>query len=174
MLLKPASFTATSNHRTCLSPGRKPRALGAHREAPEGGGAGWAAWGGSFAHGLVKILDLGLARMESAFDSRSASLTHKGAMMGTPDYVSPEQARDASSVDIRADLYSLGCTFFYLLTGRPPFPDGTMMERLLKHQFEVPPPIESLRGDVPPMVRAMIRKNSWPRMPPTASSSRLS
>ncbi|MFL5340681.1 MAG: WD40 repeat domain-containing serine/threonine protein kinase [Gemmataceae bacterium] len=106
----------------------------------------------------VKILDLGLARVESSLETHGASLTREGAMMGTPDYVAPEQARDASSVDIRADLYSLGCTFFYLLTGRPPFPDGTMMERLLKHQFDVPPPVESLRGDVPPQVRAVVRK----------------
>jgi serine/threonine-protein kinase len=111
----------------------------------------------NLSHGLVKILDMGLARMESALDSRS-NLTREGIMMGTPDYVAPEQARDASSVDFRADLYSLGCTFYFLLTGQPPFPEGTMMEKLMKHQLEKPVPVEKLRSNTPPMVRAVIRR----------------
>src|SRR5579864_928229 len=107
--------------------------------------------------GLVKILDMGLARMESALDSRT-NLTREGTMMGTPDYISPEQARDASSVDIRADLYSLGCTFYFLLTGQPPFPTGTAMEKLLRHQMEQPDPVEKIRTNTPPMVAAVIRR----------------
>src|SRR5262249_27330302 len=112
---------------------------------------------GGFSHGLVKILDMGLARMETLLESK-ASLTREGAMMGTPDYVAPEQARDASSADIRADLYSLGGTFYFLLTGRVPFPEGTMIEKLLKHQQEEPTPIEELRPETPAEVVAVIRK----------------
>src|SRR5205085_8277657 len=112
---------------------------------------------GGFAHGLVKILDMGLARMESVLETK-ASLTREGAMMGTPDYVAPEQARDASSADIRADLYSLGGTFYFLLTGRVPFPEGTMIEKLMKHQSEEPAPIEHFRTDVPAEVTEIIRR----------------
>jgi eukaryotic-like serine/threonine-protein kinase len=122
-----------------------------------GDGAGWNEWGTSFSRGLVKILDMGLARMESMLESK-ASLTREGAMMGTPDYVAPEQAVDASSVDIRADLYSLGGTFYYLLTGQLPFPGGTVIEKLLKHQQSEPVPIEETRSDVPEEIRLVVRR----------------
>ncbi len=78
--------------------------------------------------------------------------------MGTPDYIAPEQARESHSVDIRADLYSLGCTFFYLLTGTVPFPKGSLIQKLTKHQFDEPPAIESLRPDVPVHISAIVRK----------------
>jgi serine/threonine-protein kinase len=120
-------------------------------------GAGWNALGSSSSRGLVKLLDMGLARMESIFES-NASLTREGSMMGTPDYVAPEQARDASSVDIRADLYSLGGTFYFLLTGHPPFPGGTVIEKLMRHQQEEPTPIESFRTDVPTEVSDVVRR----------------
>ncbi len=126
------------------------RSATAPRSGATDAGAGWA-------QGLVKILDMGLARMESLFEAKS-SLTREGAMMGTPDYCSPEQARDAGSADIRADLYSLGCTLYFLLSGRPPFPDGSMVEKLLKHQNDEPLPIEHLRPDTPPAVCAVVRQ----------------
>ena len=67
----------------------------------------------------VKVLDMGLARLDPLpGDDRSATMTQEGAVMGTPDYIAPEQALDSHTVDIRADLYSLGCTFYYLLTGK--------------------------------------------------------
>src|SRR5262245_61420019 len=76
---------------------------------------------------LVKLLDLGLSRGESAtHTSESDSLTESGAVMGTPDYMAPEQVRDSKRADIRSDLYSLGCTFYFLLTGRPPFGGATL------------------------------------------------
>jgi serine/threonine-protein kinase len=75
--------------------------------------------------GTIKILDMGLARLRPAEEEQSASgLTESGTLMGTLDYMAPEQAMDPHGVDIRADLYSLGCTLYFLLTGRPPFPGG--------------------------------------------------
>ena len=69
---------------------------------------------------VVKVLDFGLAKVTSEGQADSG-LTREGQMLGTPDYIAPEQIRDAQSADIRADIYSLGCTFYYLLTGGPPF-----------------------------------------------------
>lgn len=109
---------------------------------------------------VVKILDLGLACGEwsEASDSSNTHLTQEGMVLGTVDFIAPEQAKDAHHVDIRADLYSLGCTFYYLLTGRPPFPEGTAMEKLLKHQTEEPVAVRMLRPDLPPEVSALIDK----------------
>lgn len=104
--------------------------------------------------GLVRILDLGLARLcraEGADGENSlGTLTPNGAlMMGTPDYLAPEQALDFHAADIRADLYSLGCTLYYVLSGQPPFPGGTLAQKLLKHQQAEPPPLENVRADLP-------------------------
>src|SRR5262249_33340942 len=83
--------------------------------------------------GMVKILDMGLARLHTPDEAEEAAsttaLTQEGAVMGTADYISPEQATNAHRVDIRSDLYSLGCTFYFLLTGQAPFPGGTFMEK---------------------------------------------
>ena len=73
--------------------------------------------------------------------------------MGTPDYIAPEQAMDSHDVDIRADLYSLGCTLYFLLTGKVPFPGGEAMQKLLQHRLDEPVPVEQLRPDVPPAWR---------------------
>src|SRR6185312_1247764 len=69
---------------------------------------------------VLKVLDFGLAKLRTD-DQDDSSLTREGQMLGTPDYIAPEQIRDAQSADIRADIYSLGCTFYFLLTGGPPF-----------------------------------------------------
>ncbi len=109
--------------------------------------------------GVVKVLDMGLARISQTGDGASStSLTQEGVVMGTPDYIAPEQALDSHTVDTRADLYSLGCTFFFLLTGRVPFPGGTLLHKLNKHQYEPPPRVEALRPDVPPAIGAVVRK----------------
>jgi serine/threonine protein kinase len=104
----------------------------------------------------VKVLDLGLARVQS--DAASRGLTRAGTFMGTVDYLAPEQALDPRRVDIRADLYSLGCAFFFLLSGRPPFDGETDAQVLLQHQQQEPPAIEPLRPDVPPAVAAVLRR----------------
>jgi serine/threonine protein kinase len=110
------------------------------------------------ADGTVKVLDLGLASLVRAQDVGSAAsdATPAGALLGTPDYLAPEQARDARSADGRADLYGLGCTLYHLLTGRPPFPAGTLAEKLLGHQLHEPKPVAALRPEVAPGVAAVV------------------
>ena len=111
------------------------------------------------AGGVVKILDMGLARLNRTNDDEaSGTMTREGAVMGTLDYISPEQAMDSHDVDIRADLYSLGCTLYFLLAGRPPFPGGEALQKLLKHRLEEPAPVEQLRPDARPAVAAVVRK----------------
>ena len=79
-------------------------------------------------------------------------------MIGTADYMSPEQARNAQTVDIRGDVYSLGCTLYYLLTGQAPFPEGTLMQKLMAHQHHDPAPVDRFREDVPSGVTAILRR----------------
>jgi len=98
--------------------------------------------------GQVKILDFGLARLGGALAPASAA-TPTGVIVGTPAYIAPEQARDPQTADIRADLYSLGCTWYELLAGRPPFAGGTVLQQLLAHQEQAPPPVTRFRPDVP-------------------------
>jgi eukaryotic-like serine/threonine-protein kinase len=108
---------------------------------------------------VLKILDMGLARLDTEDDSvNSGTMTREGAMLGTLDYIAPEQARDAHLADTRADLYSLGCTLHFLLTGLPPFPSGTPTEKLLKHQFHPPPPIQAVRPEVPASLAAVLQR----------------
>lgn len=108
--------------------------------------------------GVVKILDLGLAKFFD--DERHPSLTdpHQKNVLGTVDYMAPEQARSSHDVDARADIYSLGHTFYFLLTGHPPFPEGTAAERLHAHQTKSPEPIRHQRPDVPSRLVAIIDK----------------
>jgi serine/threonine-protein kinase len=100
----------------------------------------------------IKVLDMGLARIdrgEAGDGSDSGSLTQEGAVMGTPDFLAPEQAMNAHRVDIRADIYSLGCSLYYVLTAKAPFSGGTLSEKLLKHHLEEATAIRELRPDVP-------------------------
>lgn len=98
--------------------------------------------------GRAKLIDMGLARIQTAHDSKN-DLTATGVTLGTFDYISPEQARDPRIVDVRSDIYSLGCTFFFMLTGRPPFPEGTVLQKLLQHQGDEPPNIQEFRPEMP-------------------------
>jgi WD40 repeat protein len=99
--------------------------------------------------GQVKILDFGLARLASELAPAEA-VTASGLMLGTADYIAPEQADDPHKADIRADIYSLGCTLYFLLTGQPPFPEGTLMQKLLAHGKRTPRLISSFRNDLRP------------------------
>jgi serine/threonine-protein kinase len=101
--------------------------------------------------GVVKILDLGLARLRADQDSEAmTALTKEGAVLGTSDYMAPEQALDSKHVDIRADLYSLGCALYHFLTGQAPFPRGSLVGKALAHQQETPVGVQVLRPDLPP------------------------
>ncbi|MBI2826630.1 MAG: serine/threonine protein kinase [Planctomycetia bacterium] len=97
---------------------------------------------------IVKILDMGLAQFS---DDTQPSLTiaHDEKVLGTVDYLSPEQALDSHTVDTRSDIYSLGCTLYFALTGHPPFPEGTCTQRLMMHQTQQPASIRHQRPDVP-------------------------
>jgi serine/threonine-protein kinase len=103
--------------------------------------------------GTVKILDFGLA-LAGAGDEEAASLTqtHDEKVLGTADYLAPEQARDSHLADRRSDIYALGCTLHYLLTGRPPFPKGSIAERIQAHLKKPPPNLLDERADVPPAI----------------------
>lgn len=107
---------------------------------------------------LVKVVDFGLARLQSAARAETIQFKNQAGFLGTPDYTSPEQSRDIHSVDIRSDLYSLGCTFYFALTGRVPFPADTAMEKLLKHLMEEPTPVEAVRPEVPVEVAQIVRR----------------
>ena len=102
--------------------------------------------------GTVKILDLGLVRWLALEQSRQAGLTrtHDEGVLGTVDYLSPEQAVDSHNVDIRSDIYSLGCTLYFLIAGEPPFFKGSLAERLLAHQTQTSIPLTVLRPEIPP------------------------
>jgi serine/threonine protein kinase len=106
---------------------------------------------------VVKVADLGLARLHES-GPLARTLTQDGSLIGTPDYLAPEQADKPHLADIRADIYSLGCTFYYLLTGRPPFPGGSYPEKLIRHRECEPEPIQRHRADMPPAVGQIVRK----------------
>ena len=112
---------------------------------------------------VVKILDWGLARVR-ADAGGSADLagmdldTEKGLLIGTADYIAPEQARDPCLVDIRADIYSLGCTLYFLLTGQPPFPGVSLMQKLLQHQDAERPQVRAARPDVPEELAVVVQR----------------
>src|SRR5262249_44189627 len=96
--------------------------------------------------GTVKILDLGLARQRLAeVVQAGGSLTPDGAVLGTLDYLAPEQARSAAHADARSDLYSLGCTWYYLLTGKAPFGDRVGLDKITAHARDVAPSVRQQR-----------------------------
>lgn len=107
---------------------------------------------------VVKILDMGTALLAQGGDTDSAKWTQHGTLMGTPDYLAPEQAMDSHSVDIRADLYSLGCTFYYLLTGKAPFGQYPLMKKLMMHQSVLPKPVREYRPEVSPQIEMEVHR----------------
>lgn len=124
------------------------------------------------AGGTVKILDIGLGRAlfdESGDGTGSASLTGEGTLLGTPDYMAPEQARDARAADIRSDIYSLGCVLYHALAARPPFPDTNIISQMIRHATEAPQPLRELNPAVPDglaqVVAVMMAKDPAQRFP---------
>jgi len=105
----------------------------------------------------IKILDFGLARLMSELEPAGA-LTEDGSIMGTPDYMAPEQSHDSHQADIRADIYSLGCTLYHLLAGQPPFPTGTILQKLIAHQTLQARPLGELRPEVPVEVVRVVER----------------
>jgi serine/threonine protein kinase len=106
--------------------------------------------------GRAKLVDMGLARLHQV--EPGDDLTASGVTLGTFDYISPEQARDPRSADVRSDIYSLGCTLYYMLTGRPPFPEGTVLQKLLQHNSDEPPDAREFNPDLPEEVSALLHK----------------
>ncbi|HJT33698.1 MAG TPA: serine/threonine-protein kinase [Pirellulales bacterium] len=107
--------------------------------------------------GRAKLVDMGLARLHQVH-ANGDDLTASGVTLGTFDYISPEQARDPRSADVRSDIYSLGCTLYYMLTGRPPFPDGTVLQKLLQHNSDAPPDPREFNPTLPPELSALVSK----------------
>jgi formylglycine-generating enzyme required for sulfatase activity/serine/threonine protein kinase len=107
--------------------------------------------------GVVKVLDFGLAKVtsEGAVDG---GLTHEGQMLGTPDYIAPEQISNARRADIRADIYSLGCTLYYLLAGKPPFRGDSLYDILQAHHSMNATPLNLVRPEVPVELAALVAK----------------
>ena len=108
-------------------------------------------------HSQVKILDFGLARL-GGDQTGDRGLTLAGEVVGTPDYLAPEQIRDSRCVDHRADLYSLGCTAYFLLAGQVPFATETIFEKLFAHAEKEPIPVEQLRPEIPKALGDVVRK----------------
>lgn len=107
--------------------------------------------------GVIKILDLGLALFQQE-DEESLTVLHNEKVMGTADYLSPEQAVNSHNVDHRADIYSLGCTLYFLLTGKPPFSQGSLAQRIAMHQTQDPKSLLEVRPDLPPELVAICEK----------------
>lgn len=108
--------------------------------------------------GVVKVADLGLARLNVPDGAAQTALTQAGSVFGTAEYMPPEQAVDAGQVDGRADVYSLGCTLFFLLSGHAPYPGTSLMSVLLKHRDEPIPWLSAVRSDVPAVLEVVFRK----------------
>ncbi|WP_149496978.1 serine/threonine-protein kinase [Roseiconus lacunae] len=106
--------------------------------------------------GSVKLVDMGLARSDNL--ELSEDMTASGVTLGTFDYISPEQALDPRDADIRSDLYSLGCTLYFMLTGEPPYTGGTMLQKLISHGNAPLPDPRQLRPDLPDEVVAVMHR----------------
>lgn len=118
--------------------------------------------------GMLKVLDLGLARVPESINP-SVTLVCQDRMLGTPDFIAPEQILNSHKVDARVDIYSLGCTLYYLLAGFVPFAGDTLMERLLMHQTAEPLALHRIRHEVPVelsnLVSRMMAKRREDRFP---------
>jgi WD40 repeat protein len=121
--------------------------------------------------GRIKVLDFGLAHVidstepdvptasETTELAPAAGLTRASTVLGTPDYMAPEQAADSRAVDVRTDVYALGCTLYFLLTGRPPFPEGSADAKLAFHRERTPPPLIGVPPELAAVVARMLAKD---------------
>jgi serine/threonine protein kinase len=127
----------------------------------------------------VKIVDVGLARGQRAKqmggELEETELTSEGTLLGTPNYMAPEQARDPRTADIRADIYSLGCVLYHALTGQPPFPDTNFINQMIRHATEQPPPLKALNPEAPDglqqIMNGMLAKEPAQRYPTPARAA---
>jgi len=112
------------------------------------------------ASGVIKVTDLGLARLNHGAEgpATGADVTLAGGVIGTADYMPPEQAVDSTTIDHRADIYSLGCTLYYLLTGQPPYSGPTIMSIFLKHREAEIPNLRAVRPETPPALEDLFRR----------------
>src|SRR5262249_17834585 len=108
--------------------------------------------------GISKILDMGLARFYHTDDDMLTKKNDEKSVLGTADYVAPEQTINSHEVDVGADIYSRGAPFSFLLAGHPPFPEGTISQKLIAHQTKKPVPIRRVRPEVPAEVAAVVEK----------------
>ena len=108
--------------------------------------------------GVVKVADLGLAHVGGSFEDGGSALTQAGSVMGTADYMAPEQALGVTTIDHRADIYSLGCTLYYLLTGKPIYDGQTLMSVLLKHRDAPIPDLKADRSGIPAELAEIFRR----------------
>src|SRR5262249_51736741 len=98
------------------------------------------------------------ASQPSTADLQKSGLTQAGSLMGTPDYMAPEQAKDARTADIRSDIYSLGCTLYALLCGKVPFPGGTAIDKVIAHSTNQPRAMKEVRACVPPALVKVLKR----------------
>jgi serine/threonine protein kinase len=109
-------------------------------------------------HDHAKILDLGLALTQGEEEGDREVIGGQGYVVGTMDYIAPEQAENPLAVDARSDIYSLGCTLYFTLTGRPPFPGGDKLAKILRHRSEDPAPIHQFNPGIPPGFIGLVRR----------------
>jgi len=130
---------------------------------------------------VLKILDIGLGRMffdeNVAFqeDDETDQLTGEGVLLGTPDYLAPEQARSARTVDIRADVYSIGCVLYHCISGQVPYPDTNIITQMIRHAQETPRPLREFSPDISEglqqVINVMMAKDPGQRYPTPAHAA---
>jgi serine/threonine protein kinase len=119
----------------------------------------YPAKGESTLRSMVKLMDIGLGRsLFVSTEEGQSELTTEGELIGTPDYLAPEQARDARKADIRSDIYSLGCTLYHALAGQPPFPDDNSVRQVIRHATEEPRPLRQFNPDTPDGLQQIVER----------------
>jgi serine/threonine protein kinase len=127
-------------------------------------------------HATLKLLDIGLGRALGDPSRSGEGLTSMSDLLGTPDYLAPEQARDPRSIDIRADIYSAGCVLYHMLAGQPPFPDTNVLSQMVRHASEPPKPLREfvagMSEGLQQVVSMMLAKDPNQRFPTPERAAR--